>query len=128
MLSGISYYHFQWPVGSGGCSASEYIGMVPPQKHVLGIWPQRLGGGHAVSAGCPTGPQGVYADMLFLSVNRRVLSLPFLELGQILLAAPGLSTVGPIWEESRVPESSPGLLEFGERRSQFIPAMVEHSL
>lgn len=92
MLSGISHYHPQWPVGSGGCSASEYIGLVPPQKHVLGIWPQRLGGGHAVSAGCPTGPQSVYADMLFLSVNRRVLSLPFLELGQSLLAAPGLST------------------------------------
>lgn len=81
MLSGISYYHPQWPVGNGGCSVIEYIGLVPPWKHVLwDLASETWEESHSVSASSPTGPSSVYADVLSLSVNRRVPSLPSLEL------------------------------------------------
>lgn len=81
MLSGISYYHPQWPVGSVGCSVIEYIGLLPPWKHVLwDLASETWEESHAVSASRPTGPQSVCADMLSLSVNRRVPPLPFLGL------------------------------------------------
>lgn len=77
MLSGISHYHPQWPVGSGGCSAIECIGLVPPRKHVL--WGSGLRDWEEVmlsQCDCARGLR-VSADMPSLSVNQRVLSLPF---------------------------------------------------
>lgn len=65
MLSGISYYHPQWPAGSGGCPVIEYTGLVPPWKH--GLWDvasETWEESHAVSASRPIGPQSVCAGML----------------------------------------------------------------
>lgn len=71
MLNGISHYHPQWPVGSGGCSAIEYIGLVPPRKHVL--WGSGLRDWEEGMLSQLAVPQGF---MLSLSVNQRVLCKP----------------------------------------------------